>query len=46
MATVSPETKQVHFADSVDWEEEERRITARAEKKRTPPCFNDASQLI
>ena len=34
MATVSPETRQVHFAVSVDWEEEERRSVARAEKKR------------
>ena len=34
MATVSPETRQVHFADSVDWEDEERRSAARAEKKR------------
>jgi hypothetical protein len=34
MASVSSEARQVHFAVGVDWEEEERRSVARAEKKR------------
>lgn len=35
MATmVSPEIKQVHFADNIDWEEENRRSAARFEKRR------------